>query len=184
MKRVISKEEKIIRLLDYLKQYTDQNNPASIPQIERYFESKGYPHFFGNKNTRKNMIKELARVMNTDIDGNLLPREEWRLVYNDFIKEYEEGQELKSHHIVNIYYKKVFADSEVNGIIASINQNPSLEHEYAEELRKKVKEKLANNNYGKRPMTPAERKAQETAKKKSDAWVNYLMSRKSHDDYY
>ena len=111
--RKIGKVEKVIRLLDYLKEYTDENNPASIPQIERYFRSKGYTNFIGTKNTRQKMIKEMAIAMNTDIDGNLLPKENWRVVYNDFIRENTPGAEpLKEHHIVNLYYKKEFQDAE------------------------------------------------------------------------
>ena len=51
--RKITKEEKIIKLLSYLKKYTDKDNPASIPMIERYFSTNYCKYFFGDKNTRK-----------------------------------------------------------------------------------------------------------------------------------
>ena len=121
-KRIIRKEEKIVRLLDYLKRYTDKHNPASIPQIERYFASMGYPHFFGNKNTRKDMIKELVRALNTDINGNLLPYEKWRVVYDDFEKENKLGITLQSHHIVNIYYNQEFSVFDVNILLDSLKK--------------------------------------------------------------
>ena len=180
----ISKEEKVIRLLDYLKKYTDENNPASIPQIERYFKAKGYPNFFGTKNTRKNMIKELALAMNTDIDGKLLPKEEWRVVYNDFIKENTPGNEpLKAHHIVNLYYKRAFQDIEVKRIIESIKHNSELSEDEIEKLVVKVRKNLANNNYMKRPMSPAERTAEERRKRINTARTNYLtmLKLKNHD---
>ena len=160
--RKISKEEKIVRLLDYLKKYTDEKNPASIPQIERYFRAEGYTNFFGTKNTRQKMIKEMTRAINTDVNGNLLPREEWRVVYNDFIKENTPGNEApKAHHIVNIYYKKEFQDREVLKIIESIRNNAQLPEEQKDILICKVKKYLTNNNYLKHPRSPAERRADE-----------------------
>ena len=54
-KLIYSKEEKIARLLKYLKENTDESHPASIPLIEHFFNKHGYKDFFGNKNTRKNM---------------------------------------------------------------------------------------------------------------------------------
>ena len=40
LRPLISKEEKMIRLLQYLKRYTDKNNPTSLPLIDYYFEEK------------------------------------------------------------------------------------------------------------------------------------------------
>lgn len=155
--RKVKKEEKIVRLLEYLKKHTDENNPASIPQIERYFASMGYPNFLGNKNTRKDMIKELVRAINTDIDGNLLPFEKWRVVYDDFKKENIQGISLEAHHIVNIYYRQDFDSYEIDLLLRSINKNTELSDEEKEMLVNKVQANLKNMNYGKPPMTPAER---------------------------
>jgi len=175
----IGKVEKVIRLLDYLKEYTDENNPASIPQIERYFRAKGYTNFFGTKNTRQRMIKEMAIAMNTDVNGNLLPKENWRVIYNDFIKENTPGTKpLKEHHIVNLYYRKEFQDAEVVKIIESINQNSRLSNEEIEILVDKIRKNLANNNFMKRPMSPSERTAEERRKRVANARIEYLASLK------
>jgi len=177
--RKITKEEKVIRLLEYLKQYTDENNPASIPQIERYFRAKGYTNFFGNKNTRKDMIKEMVRVINSDIKGDLLPKEEWKVFYDDFVKENTPDNEpLKSHHIVNLYYKKLFKDYEVKSIISSIEKNVNLSDEEKDNLIRKVKKNLTNNNYMKRGMTPKERAAREREDRERELRRRYIISRK------
>jgi len=177
--RKISKEEKVVRLLDYLRQYTDRYNPASIPQIERYFRKQGYEKFFGNKDTRKNLIKSLVMAMNTDGNGNLLPKEQWRIVYDDFVRENTPGSEsLKSHHIVNIYYNQEFGDREVDVIIKSIQKNEEISDECRDELIGKIRKSLTNDNYHKRPLTPAQRRANELSQLRSDAWGAYWIRRK------
>ena len=85
---LISKEEKMIRLLQYLKRYTDKNNPASLPLIDYYFEEKyKIKNFLGHKTTRRNLIKNLVTILNSDANGNLFPEEEWKLVYDDFVRD-------------------------------------------------------------------------------------------------
>lgn len=187
MNRKITKEEKIIRLLDYLKKYTDQSNPASIPQIDRYFKAQGYPNFFGSKDTRKNLIKAMVVAINSDIDGNLLPREQWRVIYDDFSKEYtDEKSNMKRHHIVNIFYNQPFSDTEIQKIANSIKNNTQLSEDERKILIEKVMSSLANDNYMKHPLTPAKRRALELDKQRSEAWGQYLLQRKlkARDWYY
>lgn len=167
-----------MRLLDYLKRYTDKRNPASIPQIERYFASKGYPHFFGNKNTRKDMIKELVRALNTDINGNLLPYEKWRVVYDDFEKENKLGIPLQSHHIVNIYYNQEFDVFDIDVLLNSLNKNMELREDIKQMLINQVCEHLKNENFGKPFMTPAERTAEIRRKKRWELEMEYAYERK------
>lgn len=175
-----TKEEKIIRLLYYLKQYTDQDNHASIPMIERHFESLGHKNFFGGKKTRGDMIKQMVLAMNTDIDGNLLPKDEWRVVYDDFEKiNIEEREPLKNHHIVNLYYRKEFEDRDVIRLIASVRNNQDLSLEDIETLEGKIRKYLTNNNYRKRPMSPKERTDEARRKRKADALCSYYASRKA-----
>lgn len=174
----VKKEEKIVRLLEYLKKYTDEDNPASIPQIERYFAAQGHPNFFGNKNTRKDMIKELVRAINTDIEGNLLPYEKWRVVYDDFKKENIQGILLESHHIVNIYYRQDFDSYEIDLILRSINNNAELKADVKELLVNRVNENLKNMNYGKKPMTPAERMKENWREKRINKELERNIERK------
>lgn len=178
-KRIVKKEEKVIRLLDYLKRYTDERNPASIPQIERHFASIGHPNFFGNKNTRKEIIKELVRAINTDIDGNLLPYEEWRIVYQDFTKENIYGTKLKSHHIVNIYYRQDFDADEIDMLSRCVKNDDCLQDEIKERLLHKIKECLTNENYGKKPKTPAERTAEIRKEKLFNRLLDIAIERKA-----
>ena len=127
-----SDTEKALRLLSYLKHFTDENNPTSMPLIDYYFKEKGCPDFFGTPNSKRRnkreLIKKLAGILNSDIYGNPLPKEEWVIVYDG----YGEETGKKRDFICNLYYNQPFASWDVNDIINSIEQNPKLE-----DIRKK-----------------------------------------------
>lgn len=144
---MVSKEEKTLRLLAYLKKYTDKDNPASMPLIDYYFERKGAPDFFGppasRRKTRRALIKELVRACNSDINGNLLPREEWLLTYDGFGEE----EDPKHGYICNLYYIQPFSKNEVKDIIKCINTNPEFTDDYKKTLTEKVIKHISNENY-------------------------------------
>lgn len=181
---MFSKEERIIRLLQYLKKYTDKDNPASTSLIDYYFEQKGVPDLFGPKESRRKsrrlLIKELVRVLNTDIHGNLLPREEWRLMYDGF------GDETKDRHgyICNLYYVQPFNECEIRDIINSIESNPELDYDKKEPLKTKVKKHLSNKNYEttdpflRRGVGPVEKLKYLKDKKRKSAYIDCLIEQK------
>lgn len=144
---MVSKEEKVIRLLQYLRKFTDENNRASMPLIDYYFEQKGKPDLFGpadsRRKTRRRLIKELVRVCNTDIDGNPLPKDEWRLMYDGYMGDTDEN----NGYICNLYYVQPFSRQDVNAIISSIEKNTDVSNEQKKELVAKVRKHLSNYNY-------------------------------------
>lgn len=179
--RKVTKEEKVIRLLQYLKEYTDENHPASIPMIERYFSEHYWPGYFGDKNTRKNMIKEIVRVINSNEDGNLLPREEWRVVYDDFVRDNvtEPGVQHAEHHICNIYYCHPFKKDEVRTIINSITANQKLTEEERDALIARVKKVFTSREFFDRPLSPNQRTREAREKREYEAYLDYLIRRKA-----
>ena len=134
-----SDTEKALRLLDYLKRFTDKSNPTSMPLIDYYFKEKGCPDFFGTPNSKRRnkreLIKKLASILNTDIHGNPLPKEEWVIVYDGYGEESTKDREF----ICNLYYNQPFASWDVDDIIKSIEQNLNLDNERKKELTNKVK---------------------------------------------
>lgn len=158
-----TKEEKVINLLIYLKQNTDEKHPASIPMITAYFDEHFWKNYFGDKNTRKTMIKEITRVLNSDSQGNLLPQDQWRIVYDDFVRDYGDNRTLEehaSHHICNIYYRQEFTDDEIRIILDSIYHDETLDQKEQIALRSKFEKHACSKDHGKWPMTPKERTRQ------------------------
>lgn len=179
----VSKEEKMIRLLQYLKEYTDENHPASIPMITRYFDEHYFKGYFGDKNTRKNMIKEMVRVLNTAPDGNLLPREEWSVVYDDFVRDNVTEKEVvhAQHHICNIYYRHPFQKEEVRSILSSIRANQKLSDEERNALLEKVSRVFTSREFFDMPKTPDQKTREERLRRQAESYYRYLMQRKMRE---
>ena len=181
---LITKEEKMIRLLQYLKRYTDKNNPASLPLIDYYFEEKHkIKNFLGHKTTRRNLIKNLVTILNSDEKGNLLPEEEWKLVYDDFIRDTKEPGDYAEHRICNLYYIQEFSDTEIDFIKDSIRANSELDNDTKQQLIKKVEKHLQNENYHKRGLSPIEKKKQLRRQKEATARRQAMIKNKIGKDY-
>lgn len=181
---LISKEEKMIRLLQYLKRYTDENNPASLPLIDYYFEEKyKIKNFLGHKTTRRNLIKNLVTILNSDANGKLLSEEEWKLVYDDFVRDKKTPGDYDEHRICNLYYVQEFSDLEIDQIKDSIRANKELDADMQQHLIKKVEKYLQNENYHKRGLNPVEKKKQLRRQKQDDARRRALIKNKIGRDY-
>ncbi len=184
-----SDTEKALRLLDYLKRFTDKNNPTSMPLIDYYFKEKGCPDFFGTPNSKRRnkreLIKKLAAILNTDIDGNLLPQEEWVIVYDGYGEKTNKDREF----ICNLYYNQPFASCDVDDIIKSIEQNQNLDNQRIKELTNKVKRYISNKNYNhesqtvRKGMNPVEKKKFLIDKKRNNARLAAITKRKYYDDF-
>ena len=184
-----SDTEKALRLLDYLKRFTDKNNPTSMPLIDYYFKEKGCPDFFGTPNSKRRnkreLIKKLANILNTDIHGNPLPKEEWVIVYDGYGEESTKEREF----ICNLYYNQPFASWDVDDIIKSIEQNLNFDNERKKELTNKVKQYVSNKNYNhenpgvQRGMNPVDKKKFLIDQKRNNARLAAITKRKSYDDF-
>jgi hypothetical protein len=180
-----SDTEKALRLLEYLKKYTDKNNPTSMPLIDYYFKEKGCPNFFGTPNSKRRnkreLIKKLANILNSDLYGNPLPKEEWVIAYDGYGEENTKDREF----ICNLYYNQPFSKWDVDDILKSIENNAGLDDDRKKELTAKVQRYVSNKNYTdrnpavQRGMNPVEKKKFLIDKKRYNAWLNQKIQRKS-----
>lgn len=119
-----TKEERCIIFLEFLKKYTDENN--KLESLMRLHHLKGEnsenclpEDFLGDKTTRSHIVKKIAWTYNTDSSCYLMDPKDWRIVYDDLLKEYEECKKYgikkqykdahefgKRHRIHNLYYNK------------------------------------------------------------------------------
>ena len=179
-----SDTEKALRLLEYLKRFTDKRNPTSMALIDYYFKEKGYPDFFGTANSKRRnkreLIKKLSAILNTDIDGNPLPKEEWIIVYDGYGEENKKEREF----ICNIYYNQPFSSWDVDDIIKSIEQNQNLGDDRKKELTNKVKRYVSNKNYNhesqaiRKGMNPVDKKKFLIKQKRNNALLATIIKRK------
>ena len=146
MDKNLSKTKKMFELLKYLKTHTDKYSPTSMPLIDYYFEKKEHPNYFGSKNTNRKVkhqiVKELADCLNTDLDGNLLPKEDWVIVYDG----YGEPKTNKREFVCNLYYNNPFSNEELELILKSIYLNNNLSYDTKSHLEQKIQKNLYNKN--------------------------------------
>jgi len=181
--------EKALRLLEYLKRFTDKSNPTSMPLIDYYFKEKGCPDFFGTPNSKRRnkrqLIKKLASILNTDIYGNLLPKEEWVIIYDGYGEENPKDREF----ICNLYYNQPFSKWDVDDILKSIDNNSGLDDDRKKDLTAKVLRFVSNKNYNdrnpavRRGMNPVDKKKFLIDKKRTAARFEKIIRRKHYDDF-
>ena len=184
-----SDTEKALRLLDYLKRFTDKNNPTSMPLIDYYFKEKGCPDFFGTPNSKRRnkreLIKKLASILNTDIHGNPLPKEEWVIMYDGYGEENTKEREF----ICNLYYNQPFSKWDVDDILKSIYNNAGLDENRKKELTAKVRQYVSNKNYNdrnpavQRGMNPVDKKKFLIGQKRNNARLAAITKRKFYDNF-
>ena len=188
---MVSDTEKALRLLGYLKRYTDKKNPTSMPLIDYYFKQKGCPNFFGTPNSKRRnkreLIKKLANILNTDIHGNLLPKEDWVIVYDGYGEEGKKDREF----ICNLYYNQPLSDWDVEDILQCIEQSTELNDERKETLTQKVSRYVSNENYlhqyeaVRRGMNPVDKKKFLIEHKRKQARLAAITKRRQeyYDDF-
>lgn len=184
-----SDTEKALRLLAYLKKYTDKDNPTSMPLIDYYFKQKGCPDFFGTPNSKRRnkreLIKKLANILNTDIHGNILPKEEWVIVYDGYGEKSTKDREF----ICNLYYNQPLSRGDVEDILRSVENNPDLNDEEKSNLLQKVGRYVSNKNYihqsqaVRRGMSPTDKKKFLIEKKRKATWLYIKTKQKSKLDW-
>lgn len=144
MSRKISKEEKVIALLDYLVHHTDHQHKVSLEDMNTYFNARYGKGFFGDKHTRKSLILAIAKAFNYDRWGYIKKKEDFRIVYDDYIRDHitERDIEHPKHQIQNLYFQHVFTPEEIRKIILAIEHNQNISEQQKTYLINKVKENL------------------------------------------
>ncbi len=151
----ISKIERAYKLLQYLKKNSDKDHTIMQKDLRENFEIEKY---VGDKETYNDTITKLAMAMNFDEYG-IKPEKDWRIVFNDFTKNYgskalekEESdvEILKSKmRIRGLYYNPIFTYEEINYIIEAILSSKTIDSATTDILIKKIEENLTSKYYKK-----------------------------------
>lgn len=151
----ISKIERAYKLLKYLKKNSDKDHTIMQKDLRENFEIEKY---VGDKETYNDTITKLAMTMNFDEYG-IKSEKDWRIVFNDFTKNYgskalekEESdvETLKSKmRIRGLYYNPIFTYEEINYIIEAILSSKTIDSATADILIKKIEENLTSKYYKK-----------------------------------
>ena len=164
------------RILEYLRQNTDAEHPVrSLASMRRALE-KSAPVmllYIKDKDTFKNMVLRMANVMNSDVEGHVLPQEQWKIVYGAYLDKYgatdenvvgrpededdgvtqgeEPGKRKVSPPVKNLYYQHTFSYQEIDSLIDGVLFSRTLDTREANLLVKKIKQSLTSRFYPRGP---------------------------------
>lgn len=137
--------ERIIRLLEYLKRYTDKEHPVkSVKYIREAFQERGW--HFGCDNTLRDLVQMIADAYNLDAEQHPRAQSEWRIVYDGYVNLYGDGSEALAGEddfdesnddkgsFRNLYYVPEFSYEEIGALVEAVQFFPALNREETDRI--------------------------------------------------
>lgn len=151
-----SAPERTIRLIDYLRKNTDKDHTVKLGNIKNAFRDMGLK--LGNDSTINSLVKDIANTYNSDITEHTLPQSEWRIVFDDYIKNYcdisdddesesDEKADKIATHIKNLYYIPEFSYEEIDALIEAVLFSRTLTTEETHKIITTLEEQFASKYY-------------------------------------
>lgn len=147
--RNLNKQERVIKFLDYLKKNTDIDHTIKPEDIRKAFTVQGLN--IGNSKTLHDFIIELADAFNLDKDETILPKADWRIVFDDYVEAYSDNDDSKSEkdylQIKNLYYNPEFSHEDIDAMVEAIRFSRTMEPDRAERLIDILENNFASKYY-------------------------------------
>ncbi len=136
----------IFKLLEFIRKNTDKDHPvtqAGLREAAKQQLGEGpAAEMMGDKGTYSRRLHELADAYNTDADGVLLSKDEWKIVYPGYGRDKSDGKKNGK-----VYYSHPVNNDELDFLIKSIRETRDFSQEEKESLEKRVKSALASDHY-------------------------------------
>lgn len=131
-----------LKILKLLQHNTDIEHPITQAKLRELLGEEEAKEVLGDKGTFARQINELADYYNRDSEGNLLPKEEWRIVFPGYNRD-------KASNTKNgkIYYNQAFSHTEIDFLINQVRHANLFNDEEKESLEKRIIDNLANKYY-------------------------------------
>ncbi len=146
--------ERAVRILEYLKRHTDEDNPILLSDMRRDPMIAGD---LGTTETLNDMICGMARALNSDAGESPLPEEQWRLLFDGYGTllegdgdEQGEGKSKVRVRIRNLRYRHPFTQGEIDHLIEGVLFSKVLSDGEAHRLVRKIRENLTSKYYTRR----------------------------------
>lgn len=153
--------ERMYKIWEYLKRNTDREHPATQAAMRK---DPDLSELMGDKETFNRLIKDMARVMNSDEYG-YKPEEEWKIYFHDFKQFYEELDEKidenidddkeyenylkRSMRLKGLHYNHTFSYEEINNLIEGVLASKTIDTNTAKRLIEKIEDNLTTKFYKK-----------------------------------
>lgn len=132
----------VYRLLEFIKKNTDKAHPASQDALRKIAGKELSDKLMGDKGTFSRRLTELADAYNRDVNGNVLPKEKWKIVYPGFNKP--EGSKLRNG---KIYYAHAVSEFEMDFLIDKIRSSNCLTQNEKDSLEERLISALCSKYY-------------------------------------
>lgn len=150
-----SQIEQGLRVLEYLRQNTDEMHPVTQAQLRK---DKKIGKYIPYRTTFNANIVRMAEILNNQEDGRAKEEKDWRIVYEglklddteDGIDDDIEDDDIK-RVVGKLYYNPIFDYDEIDAMIEGIQFSKTLTSDVVNELVKKIEENLVSKYYKKGP---------------------------------
>ena len=132
----------VYRLLEFIKKNTDKAHPASQDALRKIAGKELSDKLMGDKGTFSRRLTELADAYNRDVNGNVLLKEKWKIVYPGFNKP--EGSKSRNG---KIYYAHAVSEFEMDFLIDKIRSSNCLTQNEKDSLEERLISALCSKYY-------------------------------------
>ena len=134
--------ERDYNILEYLRKHTDKNHPTSQSMMK--VDTRICDYLGKHTSTFNQLIKDMAIALNGEEEST------WRIVYDDYIRQYRDFEELNSIHIKNLYYNHTFSYEEIDDLIEGVLFSKTIDDQAKRQLIDKIEENLTSEFYSKK----------------------------------
>lgn len=145
------------KLLEWIRKNTDRDHPMTQDALRKAMGKELSDCIMGDKGTYARRLRELADAYNTDEDGNLLPKDKWKIVYPGYAREKDsEGAFRSVKKNGKVYYSHPVSSDELDFLISSVRNTGNYTKSEKESLEERLIEALASRHYAYPETAPCE----------------------------
>ena len=138
--------KKAFKLLEFIRRNTDKDHPITQAGLRELADNQlgegASSEIMGDKGTYARRLNELADAYNTDDNGDVLPKDQWRIVFPGYGRDKSEGKKNGK-----VYYSQPVDTDELDFLIRSVRESHDFTDEEKESLEKRLTNALGNVHY-------------------------------------
>ncbi len=128
----------VVRLLELIKKYTDENHPLSQRKLrEIALDKLGTDECLGYKNTFTRRLYGIADALNRDGDGELYEEDRWKIVFPGYQSQKEGAKNGK------IYYRHAVTGDELSALCEVVQTSDRWTQDQKESLVSRLRAELS-----------------------------------------
>ncbi len=132
----------IIKLLEFIRRNTDREHPITPQKLRELMGEDTARVIMGDKGTYSRRLNEIADGYNTDSDGNVLPKEQWKIIFAGYGRT--KGDNKRNG---KAYYSHPVSEEELGFLVHCIRHTHNFTKEEKESFERRIKDALGSRYY-------------------------------------